>query len=84
LYSKGLLAKYPHGGRGYLNHLPLRRFAGSQLGFESGQGEKWSRRIVEMSSSSESSSWLESWWPLLVILFGVIFVTALVTFHPVN
>ncbi|MBB5329786.1 hypothetical protein HDF14_003408 [Edaphobacter lichenicola] len=37
-----------------------------------------------MSSSSESSSWLESWWPLLVILFGVIFVTALVTFHPVN
>ncbi|MGF7181568.1 type II secretory pathway component PulF [Tunturiibacter psychrotolerans] len=36
-----------------------------------------------MSSSSESS-WLNSWWPLLVILFGVIFVTVLVTFHPVN
>jgi hypothetical protein len=37
-----------------------------------------------MSSSSESSSWLDSWWPLLVILFGVIFVAALVMFHPVN
>ena len=36
-----------------------------------------------MSASSESS-WLDSWWPLLVILFGVIFVTVLVTFHPVN
>jgi hypothetical protein len=35
-----------------------------------------------MSSSSESVSWLDQWWPLLVILYGVIFVTVLVTFSP--
>jgi hypothetical protein len=34
-----------------------------------------------MSSSSESS-WLERWWPLLVIMYGVFFVTVLVTFAP--
>jgi len=33
-----------------------------------------------MSSSSES--WLDRWWPLLVILYGVLFVTMLVTFSP--
>jgi hypothetical protein len=37
-----------------------------------------------MSSSNESSFWLDNGWPLLVILFGVIFVTVLVTFNPVN
>lgn len=35
-----------------------------------------------MSSSGESESWLNGWWPLLLILFGVLFVTVLVTFHP--
>jgi steroid 5-alpha reductase family enzyme len=35
-----------------------------------------------MSSSTESESWLDSWWPLLVILFGLIFVAILVTFKP--
>ena len=33
-----------------------------------------------MSASSES--WLDRWWPLLVILYGVLFVTILVTFSP--
>jgi hypothetical protein len=33
-----------------------------------------------MSSSGEV--WLDRWWPLLVILFGVIFVSILVSFHP--
>jgi steroid 5-alpha reductase family enzyme len=37
---------------------------------------------VEMSSSAESMSWVDRWWPLVVILFGVIFVTVLVTFNP--
>jgi steroid 5-alpha reductase family enzyme len=37
-----------------------------------------------MSSSTESMSWVDRWWPLLVILFGVIFVTVLVTFNPTN
>lgn len=35
-----------------------------------------------MSSSSESVFWLDRWWPLLVILYGVIFVSILVTFSP--
>jgi hypothetical protein len=35
-----------------------------------------------MSSSSES--WLDRWWPLLVILFGLAFVTLLVSFHPLG
>jgi hypothetical protein len=33
-----------------------------------------------MSSSSEG--WLDRWWPLLVILYGLLFVTVLVTFSP--
>jgi hypothetical protein len=33
-----------------------------------------------MSSSGEH--WLDRWWPLLVILYGVLFVTVLVTFSP--
>jgi hypothetical protein len=37
-----------------------------------------------MSASNESVSWLENWWPLLVILYGVAFVSVLVTFAPVN
>jgi len=35
-----------------------------------------------MSSSSES--WLDRWWPLLLIIFGVAFVTFLVSFHPLG
>jgi hypothetical protein len=35
-----------------------------------------------MSSSIKSESWLEQWWPLLVILYAVIFVSVLVSFHP--
>jgi hypothetical protein len=37
-----------------------------------------------MSSSGESAAWLDRWWPLLVILFGLIFVSVLVTFSPTN
>ena len=33
-----------------------------------------------MSASSER--WLDRWWPLLVILYGILFVTVLVTFSP--
>ncbi|MCU1252954.1 MAG: hypothetical protein JWQ49_5983 [Edaphobacter sp.] len=35
-----------------------------------------------MSASSER--WLDRWWPLLVILYGILFVTVLVTFSPHN
>jgi len=33
-----------------------------------------------MSASNEP--WVDRWWPLLVILFGVLFVSILVTFKP--
>jgi len=33
-----------------------------------------------MSSSKES--WLDRYWTVLVILFGLIFVTVLITFKP--
>jgi len=36
-----------------------------------------------MSSSSHAEPWVERWWPLLVIGFGLVFVTVLATFHPV-
>jgi len=35
-----------------------------------------------MSLSSEREWWFDRWWPLLVILFGLIFVSMLVTFKP--
>ena len=35
-----------------------------------------------MSSSTESESWLDRWWPLLLISFGLLFVLVLVTFSP--
>jgi hypothetical protein len=37
-----------------------------------------------MSMVSEREVWVERWWPLLVILFGVMFVTILVTFKPTS
>jgi hypothetical protein len=35
-----------------------------------------------MSSSIESERWLDRWWPLLVILYGVLFITLICTFSP--
>jgi hypothetical protein len=32
--------------------------------------------------SAEKSSWIDRWWPLLLIAFGVACVTLLVVFHP--
>jgi hypothetical protein len=37
-----------------------------------------------MSSSSVTESWLDRWWPLLLISFGLLFVTLLTTFSPTN
>jgi hypothetical protein len=34
--------------------------------------------------SVTTERWLDRWWPLLVILFGVMFIILLVTFSPVN
>ena len=38
--------------------------------------------VVEMSSSHESEPWMDRWWPLLVIIYGVLFVTFITQFHP--
>lgn len=35
-----------------------------------------------MSATHHKEFWLDTWWPLLVILFGVLFVSILVSFHP--
>jgi hypothetical protein len=40
------------------------------------------RRAVAMSLASQREPWLDRWWPLLVIAFGLIFVTILVSFKP--
>ena len=37
---------------------------------------------VGMSLASERESWLDRWWQVLVILFGLIFVACLVSFKP--
>jgi hypothetical protein len=52
----------------------------SQVRFENKKEEK--KENVAMSVSTEP--WLDRWWPLLVILYGVMFITLLVTFSPVN
>ena len=33
-----------------------------------------------MTSSNEP--WFDRWWPLLVILYGILFVTVINSFHP--
>jgi hypothetical protein len=35
-----------------------------------------------MSLASHREPWVDRWWPVLVIGFGLLFVTVLVTFHP--
>jgi hypothetical protein len=37
---------------------------------------------LPMSTSTEKEYWLDRWFPLLVILFGIIFVSILVSFKP--
>jgi len=39
---------------------------------------------VAMSSSHKSGSWLDRWWPLLLILFGTTFIATLALFSPMN
>jgi len=36
-----------------------------------------------MSSSHQSEPWIDRYWQVLVILFGILFVTFLVSFKPV-
>jgi hypothetical protein len=37
-----------------------------------------------MSASHESSSWLDRWWMLLLIVFGIIFALILADFRPAS
>ena len=34
--------------------------------------------------SSPKESWLDRWWPLLLILFGIVCVVILDVFHPMH
>lgn len=33
-------------------------------------------------SSSHETPWIDRWWPLFLILFGLVFVSVLTLFHP--
>jgi hypothetical protein len=35
-----------------------------------------------MSASHDSNNFMDTWWPAFLILFGIIFVACLVSFHP--
>jgi hypothetical protein len=35
-----------------------------------------------MSASNDSRTWLDRWWLVLVILFGLIFVAVIANFSP--
>ena len=34
------------------------------------------------ANSSHDSNWLDTWWPLLVILFGLSFISVLIAWKP--
>ena len=40
--------------------------------------------IRVMSSSEKRENWLDQWWPLFVIVFGILFVSVLVSWKPVT
>jgi hypothetical protein len=67
--------------KGQLSDLPFRGH--SAIGEKIDRIGKLAKENVEMSSSS-ASHWLDRWWPLLVIFFGVLFVSVIVSFHPTN
>ena len=35
-------------------------------------------------SETAKGAWMDTWWPLFVVVFGLIFVSCLVFFKPVN
>ncbi len=39
---------------------------------------------MSTSHGHETESWLDRWFPLLVIIFGVLFVALLVSFKPMG
>lgn len=39
---------------------------------------------MSSQQSHNQHSWIDQWWPLLLILFGLIFIAALVFFHPTH
>ncbi len=51
---------------------------GCRLGFERDDQEEFAMS----EHHHEEASWLDRWWPLLVIVFGVTFISTLVFFHP--
>lgn len=43
---------------------------------------KWRAGEDDMSLARERESWLDRWWLLFLILFGLIFVTFILAFKP--
>lgn len=37
-----------------------------------------------MSSSHHKESWIDRWWILLIIIFGLLFIAMLDSFHPMG
>jgi hypothetical protein len=42
------------------------------------------REWEEIFMSAGSPSWIDRWWGLLLIVFGLIFISALVFFKPMH
>jgi hypothetical protein len=37
-----------------------------------------------MGTQKNQDSWVDRWWPLLLIILGAIFISILALFHPVQ
>jgi hypothetical protein len=67
--------------------MPLEYASHSQLRF-SEQNNKEAVLLTETHethsehAAHESHSFFDRWWPVLVIAYGILFVTLLVSFHP--
>ena len=53
--------------------------AGSRVGFV-----RCKKEMLKMSVSHKSESWVDRWFPLLVIAFGLLFLALLVGFKPMG
>jgi hypothetical protein len=60
----------------------LERGGASQLASKEESQTAGEKKERAMSSSNEQGWSLDRWWPALVILFGLIFVSVLISFKP--
>lgn len=64
----------------------MRAMCGSVVGIEEGKHSGVASRCVSegiwMSSPSGSGAWIDRWWLVLLIVFGLVFIATLAFFHP--